>query len=184
MFGQENVKCKPKHKVIFAKTHKTGGTSLQVGICFSRYPHDWSEYSLQSWGGMGPALCAPSWTSSSLFPSLHLLSDGHGTNLWEQGAELSRDDHVFHVSGEVQHVCLTLQMERSGSEKACSQRLLTHHTQVASIKITPVLPETRLMPLSPGTGTATKKKFLASACRNSSSGLPKETQGMVQVSEP
>ena len=116
LFGQENVKCKPKHKVIFAKTHKTGGTSVQVGICFSRYLHDWSEYSLQSWGGMGPALCAPSWTSSSLFPSLHLLSDGHGTNLREQGAELRKDDHeggyhgVFHVSGEVQHVCLTLQM--------------------------------------------------------------------------
>ena len=109
---------------------------MQVGIGFSRYPHDRSEYSLQSWGGMGPALCAPSWTSSSLFPSLHLLSDGHGTNLWEQGAELSRDDHVFHVSGEVQHVCLTLQMEQSGSEEACSQRLLTHPTQVKSVNIT------------------------------------------------
>ena len=29
---QENIKCAPKHEVIFAKTHKTGGTSVQVGI--------------------------------------------------------------------------------------------------------------------------------------------------------
>ena len=26
----ENVKCEPKREVIFAKTHKTGGTSVQV----------------------------------------------------------------------------------------------------------------------------------------------------------
>ena len=110
--GAKHVKCEPKREVIFAKTHKTGGTSVQVGIYFSRYLHDRSEYSLQSWGRMGPALCAPTWTSSSFFPSLHLLSDGHGTNIREQGAELRRGGHGFHVSGEVQHVCLTLQMER------------------------------------------------------------------------
>ena len=28
----ENVKCNPKQKVIFAKTHKTGGTSVQVRL--------------------------------------------------------------------------------------------------------------------------------------------------------
>ena len=28
----DNVKCEPKREVIFAKTHKTGGTSVQVGI--------------------------------------------------------------------------------------------------------------------------------------------------------
>ena len=31
----ENFKCQPKHKVIFAKTHKTGGTSVQVRLLFS-----------------------------------------------------------------------------------------------------------------------------------------------------
>ena len=42
---------------------------------------------------------------------------------------------LFHVSGEVQHVCLTLQMGWCGSEEACTQRLLTHDTQVRSLKI-------------------------------------------------
>ena len=30
----ENVKCEPKREVIFAKTHKTGGTSVQVRLFF------------------------------------------------------------------------------------------------------------------------------------------------------
>ena len=34
LYEAENVKCQPKREVIFAKTHKTGGTSVQVGICF------------------------------------------------------------------------------------------------------------------------------------------------------
>ena len=78
--GAENVKCNPKQKVIFAKTHKTGGTSVQVRL-LSRYLHNQSEYPIQNWGRMGPTLCAAAWTSSSLLPSLHLLSDRHGTNL-------------------------------------------------------------------------------------------------------
>ena len=79
--GAENVKCNPKQKVIFAKTHKTGGTSVQVRL-LSRYLHNQSEYPVQNCGRMGPTLCAAAWTSSSLFPSLHLLSVRHGTDLW------------------------------------------------------------------------------------------------------
>ena len=30
----EKVKCEPKRRVIFAKTHKTGGTSMQVRLFF------------------------------------------------------------------------------------------------------------------------------------------------------
>ena len=58
--GQHNVhqaeniesiprECEPKQEVIFAKTHKTGGTSVQVGILFLQNPHNQSEYSVQSW---------------------------------------------------------------------------------------------------------------------------------------
>ena len=54
---------------------RAGKTSFQI------YLHNQSEYPIQNWGRMALTLCAAAWTSSSLFPSLHLLSDRHGTKL-------------------------------------------------------------------------------------------------------
>ena len=108
--------CKPKHKVIFAKTHKTGGTSIQVWI-----PLTISTRSVRI-------------SCSELVRSgvccLFSLVDVEGTfslctltskQAWRSPMAARSEPmvwntkscrHLFPAPGEIQYVCLTLSVGR------------------------------------------------------------------------
>ena len=108
--------CKPKHKVIFAKTHKTGGTSIQVWIPLTISTRSvrisCSElvrsgvcclFSLVDVDGTF-SLCTP--TSKQAWRSP--MAARSGPMVWNT----KPCHYLFPAPGEIQYVCLTLSVGR------------------------------------------------------------------------
>ena len=110
--------CKPQHKVIFAKTHKTGGTSIQVWIPITISTRS-VRISCSELARVGTcclfflvdvdgtfSLCTP--TSKQAWPSP--MAARSGPVVWNTKS----CHYVFPASGEIQYVCLTLSVGRRG----------------------------------------------------------------------